>query len=35
MCRDRAVPPVIFQKQQNEKTREKVLEELIREMKQK
>jgi transcriptional regulator with XRE-family HTH domain/Zn-dependent peptidase ImmA (M78 family) len=35
MCRDRAVPPVIFQKQQNEKTQEKVLEELIREMKQK
>jgi transcriptional regulator with XRE-family HTH domain len=33
MCRDRAAPPSIFQKQQTEKTQEKVLEELIREMK--
>jgi hypothetical protein len=31
-CRDRVAPPVIFQKQQNQKTREKVLHEVLEKM---
>lgn len=35
MCRDRAVPPTVFQKQQEQKSRDMILNQLIQEIKQK